>query len=83
MLKQSDLGLAILNYAWPDEEGNIRGLAIEPLYKGATSAAKKDAELYLLLASIYIIRVGRQREIKAALKHLEKVILYDRQPKHS
>ncbi len=57
------------NYAWPDEEGNIRGLMIAPLYKGATSAARKDEDLYLLLASVDIIRVGRTREIKAALAH--------------
>ena len=72
-----------MNYAWQDEEGDIRGLAIEPLYKGAAKAAKKDEELYLLLASIDMIRVGRQREINAALTQLEKVILYERQSKHS
>lgn len=72
-----------MNYAWPDEEGDIRGLAIEPLYKGAIKAVRTDKELYLLLASIDIIRVGRPREIKAALTQLEKVILYEQQPKHS
>lgn len=70
-------------YAWPDEEGDIRGYAIEPLYKGVPMAAKEDAELYLLLASLDIIRVGKPREIKAALIQLEKAILYERQPKHS
>ncbi len=63
-----------LKYAWPDEDGDIRGLAIEPLYKGAVKAAKQDPVLYTLLASIDIIRVGRVREIKAALEELRKHI---------
>jgi hypothetical protein len=47
-------------------------LAVEPLYKGAVNAVKGDPVLYKLLASIDIIRVGRAREIKAALQELHK-----------
>lgn len=64
-----------LNYVWPDENGNIRGLSIEPLYKGAVKAAKVDKDLYLLLACIDVIRVGRVRELKMALEELKKIIL--------
>ena len=31
---------------WPDPQGTVRGLAVEPLYKTVTSAAKKDHRLY-------------------------------------
>lgn len=64
-----------LNYVWPDAEGNTRGLAISPLYKSVTRAAKKDEVLYKSLASIDIIRVGQTRELKIAMQELQKVIL--------
>ena len=64
-----------LEYAWPDENGNIRGLSIEPLYKNIVKAVKSDDELYKLLAGIDIIRVGRVREIKLAIEELKKSIL--------
>lgn len=66
---------AELNYAWPDENGWIRGLSIVPLYKGVTKAILKDDQLYLMLAAIDIIRVGRVREMKVALDVLRKTIL--------
>jgi hypothetical protein len=64
-----------LNYAWPDTEGNMRGLAIQPLYKSVVKAAKQDELLYKMLASIDIIRVGRTRELKVAIEELQKIIL--------
>lgn len=63
------------NYVWPDETGNIRGLAIQPLYKGVAKAVKEDEVLYKLLASIDILRVGRMREKNMALNELRKDIL--------
>jgi hypothetical protein len=64
-----------LPYVWPDENGETRGLAIEALHKGVTKAVKKDEELYKLLASIDIIRVGKTREKKVAIEELKKAIL--------
>ena len=64
-----------LNYVWPDVDGVIRGLAIQPLYKTVVKAAKDDEMLYKLLASIDIIRVGRTRELKVAIEELQKAIL--------
>lgn len=64
-----------LNYAWPDEDGDMRGLAILPLYKNVVKAVKHDEKLYLLLASIDILRVGRTRELKIAIDELRKAIL--------
>jgi hypothetical protein len=64
-----------MNYVWPDDYGKMRGLAIQPLYKTVAKAVKSDEELYKLLASIDIIRVGRVREMKVAIKELKKTIL--------
>ena len=64
-----------LNYVWPDTEGNMRGLAIQPLYQSVVKAVKQDELLYKLLASIDIIRVGRTRELKVAIEELQKMIL--------
>jgi DNA-binding MarR family transcriptional regulator len=64
-----------LNYVWSDPRGDVRGLSIEPLYKKQISAAKIDPTLYLMLALIDVIRVGRARERKIAIDELEKIIL--------
>lgn len=64
-----------LNYAWPDDDGDIRGLSIQPLYKSVVKAVKRDELLYKMLASIDIIRVGRTRELKVAIGVLEETIL--------
>jgi hypothetical protein len=66
---------AEMQYAWPDEEGDIRGLMIEPLHPNVPKAARKDVLLYKLLASIDILRVGKVREQKMALDELKKAIL--------
>lgn len=63
------------DYVWPDENGTTRGLAVQPLYKNVVKAVKRDEELYKLLASIDIIRVGRVRESKVAVEELRKIIL--------
>ena len=63
-----------LPFAWPYEDGTVRGLAIEPLYSKVPSAAKEDASLYLSLASIDILRVGRTRERKVATEELKKLL---------
>ena len=71
-----------LDYVWPDEEGAVRGLSIFPLYKGVPKAVRKDERLHELLAAIDILRVGKVREIKEALKFLEKYILHESAPKY-
>jgi hypothetical protein len=65
-----------LEYVWPDEEnGFIRGQMIQPLYKNASKASQADQKIYKMLASIDIIRVGKNREIAVALQELKKEIL--------
>lgn len=63
-----------LHYVWPDARGEVRGLSIEPLYKEQVKAAREDRSLYLMLALIDVIRVGRIREMKFALSELKKFL---------
>jgi hypothetical protein len=53
----------------------MRGETIEPLHKGVPNGAEIDDTLYLLLASVDMIRVGKMREIKIALQELKRYIL--------
>lgn len=64
-------------YVWPLPEGDIRGLSIEPLYPALPKAAHNDEDLYLLLACIDIIRVGRMREIKLAKEVINNLVLHE------
>jgi len=64
-----------LNYVWPNARGVVRGLSIQPLYKEQVKAAQKDPLLYLMLALIDVIRVGRVREMQIAMEELKKQIL--------
>lgn len=64
-----------LNYVWPDPKGEVRGLSIEPLYKEQVKAAREDQTLYLMLALIDVIRVGRVRETELAIKEIKRLIL--------
>ena len=51
---------------WPDAEGEVRGITLEPLHKVAPKAARKDPALYELLALIDALRDGRARERQLA-----------------
>jgi DNA-binding transcriptional ArsR family regulator len=64
-----------LPYVWPDADGSVKGLAVQPLFKSVTEAIEQDEDLYKLLASIDIVRVGNTRELKLALQELKKYIL--------
>jgi hypothetical protein len=62
------------NYVWADIDGDIIGLAIEPLYKKQTEAVLKDEVFYKLLALVDILRVGRNREKTIAINHLKEIM---------
>ena len=64
-------------YVWPDFKGEERGQAIEPLYNNQVKAIREDEKLYLLLAMVDVIRVGKIREVKLAVEELRKMILHD------
>jgi hypothetical protein len=66
-------------YVWPDVNSKERGLAIEPFYKNQCFAAKSDANLYLMLACIDMIRVGKTRE-KEMAKEILKKEMFDELP---
>lgn len=55
---------------WPDSEGEVRGMAFSPLYRNAVAAARRDEQLYELLALVDAIRGGRARERDMAIKEL-------------
>lgn len=60
---------------WPDPEGDVRGESIEPLYKSAPAAARRDPDLYASLALLDAIRSGRARERQVASEKLKRMIL--------
>lgn len=66
--------LSETDYVWPDNNGKIIGLQIEPFYSKQVEAVKKDSKLYELLAMVDVIRVGKVREIQLAKKHLKYLI---------
>ncbi|WP_421938617.1 hypothetical protein [Pedobacter sp.] len=57
-------------YVWPSLEGATRGQLISPLHNAVAQGSLNDDRLYLLLASIDIIRV---REVKMAQETLRKL----------
>jgi len=59
-------------YVWPYAKGNLRGQAIEPLYKTLPAVVKDDNLFYELLVITDTFRIGRSREIKIAVEELEK-----------
>jgi len=56
---------------WSDARGKSKGQAVEPLFKTATYAVRRDAELYALLALVDAIRLGQPRERNMAIELLQ------------
>ena len=55
---------------WPDPEGKVQGQAVAPLYRSVPNAARKNPDLYALLAYVDALRIGRARERKFAEEQL-------------
>ena len=51
---------------WPDAEGDVRGVTLEPLHKTVPNAARKSPVLHELLALVDALRDGRVRERQIA-----------------
>jgi hypothetical protein len=66
-----------MDYVWPDNNGNIMGLLIEPFYPKQVEAIHEDELFYKLLSLADVIRVGKVREIKYAITELRKNILHE------
>lgn len=62
-------------YVWPDPASEERGLSVQPLYPGIIQAVKKDEKLYLILALVDVLRLGKTREKKIAIEELEKLLI--------
>lgn len=56
---------------WPDPDGTVQGGALQPLYRSVPQTAKRDSELYDLLALVDALRIGRARERSIAVKALD------------
>lgn len=59
---------------WPDPEGIIRGLSVEPLHPSAPQAARRNAAFYELLALVDVLRIGGTRERSLAEKELSRLL---------
>jgi hypothetical protein len=55
---------------WPYARGNTMGMKVEPLFKTAADAARRDPEMYALLALVDAIRLGQPRERNLAAELL-------------
>lgn len=61
-------------YVWPAADGEVWGIAIEPLYAGVPAAAQRDNRLHELLALVDALRLGRPRERVLASRLLKEYI---------
>lgn len=57
---------------WPDARGKTMGLTVEPLFKTAVLAARRDPEMYAMLALVDAIRLGQPRERHLAIEALRE-----------
>lgn len=60
-------------FVWPHAKGDVKGQAIEPLFKSVPVAVQRDFFLYECLALVDAIRTGAAREM-----HLAQPILRER-----
>ncbi len=59
---------------WPDPDGQIQGVAVDPLYVSVPGAARRDPELYHLLALVDALRFGRARERAFAEREIDECL---------
>lgn len=60
---------------WPIPDGDARGYALNPLFKSVPFAARKDSQLYELLALTDALREGVPREVLLARQELRRRLL--------
>jgi len=59
---------------WAYSEGNVKGLAVEPLHPNIFQTIKTDGFMYGLLALTDAVRLGNPRERNIALGIMEKLL---------
>lgn len=69
---------AALPWVWAGNEGDVRGLAVEPLYKSMPAAARRDQRLHALLALVDAIRAGDEQLRALAVRELRMRLGTDR-----
>lgn len=74
-LRSKLLSAGELELVWPDAYGKSMGQSVEPLFKSAPHAVKRDPVLYELLALVDALRLGQPRERKLAAELLEARLL--------
>lgn len=57
---------------WPDPKGQVRGIALYPLYPSVPGASQLDSVLYENLALFDALRAGAAREREIALQFLRE-----------
>lgn len=57
---------------WPDSKGEIRGLALYPLYPSVPAASRGDSKLYEVCALFDALRAGAARERELAIQLLRE-----------
>jgi hypothetical protein len=67
------------NFVWPYPSGNLRGQAVDPLYKTVPEVSQRDIKLYEILALTDALRIGKVREQKIAAEEIKKRIINDNQ----
>lgn len=61
-------------YVWEDAFGTNQGQRVEPLFRTVPQAARRDADLYAMLALVDSIRLGQAREASLAGELLKKYL---------
>lgn len=51
---------------WPDEDGEVEGISVQPLYKTIPGVAREREDLHALFSAIDSARTGRARELRLA-----------------
>ena len=62
-----------LPVVWPYSKGKETGEGLVPLYPSIPIACSKNPDLYQLMATIEILRIGKAREKDAAISYLEEL----------
>ena len=63
-----------LPWVWPDEQGEVRGITICPLYPNVPAACRSDPKLYDMLAALDALRAGAAREREAARQEVMRML---------
>ena len=61
-----------LRPVWPDPEGEVMGLSLDPLHPSVPMAVKEDRPLYEVLTLVDALRDGRARERSLAAEEISK-----------